>query len=118
MEKIRVRPVDFDNEEEFAKIIKKACPPVKTSPLFKRHMAIELSLRIRQPHGYIPIWGKPAFWVGAGAVYAVALILVGLMLTHTANTPIYSHSMDSNSSSSSSNQQPVPSDDTNQPYSG
>ncbi len=123
VDKIKIRPVDFDNEEELKKVLKRACPPAQASTLFKRHMNFELSLRIRaQSRNYVPMWSKPAFWVGVGAVYAAALIFLGLISIPSGNTVIYSNSTYSDNSSSSSSPssslQPSGSDDSLQPYVG
>lgn len=123
METIKIRPVDFDNEEELKKVLKKACPQVQASNLFKRHMAFELSLRIRaSSRDYVPVWSRPAFWVGVGAVYAAALIFLGFISIPSGNTAIYSNATYSdNSSTSSSPSSYVPSngsDDILQPHVG
>jgi hypothetical protein len=114
---INIRPVDFDNEEELKKGLKKACPPVQPSTLFKRHLAYELSLKSGTKARDFSIWSKPLLWLSLGSACSISLIICGIFSVPQGNSVVYSGAAYSDESSSSSFQ-PVLSDNTFHLYPG
>jgi hypothetical protein len=112
---IKIRPVDFDNEEELKKGLKKACPPVQPSALFERHMAYELSLKSETRTRDISIWNRPVLWVSLGLACSISLIVCGIISVPQGNSVVYTGAAYSEESSSS-NFQPDLSDRTYQYY--
>jgi hypothetical protein len=97
---IKIRPVDFENEDELKKGLKKACPPVKPSVLFKRHLAYELSLKSGEKTRDIPIWSRPVLWVSLGLTCSISLIICGIAAVPQGNSIVYSGAAISEESSS------------------